>query len=304
VSLSLGAGRTIGLVGESGSGKSTIARTILGIYPPTSGRISIDGEQIAVDGRRAFSRSIRRKVQMIFQDPSASLDPRMTVRALIAEPITVHRLLPKPLVDDRVVELLNLVGLHKWLAGRYPHELSGGQRQRVAIARALAVEPSVLVCDEPVSALDVSLQAQVINLFSDLQVRLGISYLFIAHDLAVVRHLSHEIVVLYLGRVMEKGPATVVCDQPLHPYTHSLISAVPVPDPAIEQGRERILLRGDPPSPINPPSGCPFHTRCPVGPSVRPERQICRLETPPLSEVTPGQMVACHFPHDMDRASR
>lgn len=288
VSFRIAPGETVGLVGESGCGKTTVARAIVRLVPVTEGRILYEGRDVtALNG--AALRAWRRQVQMVFQDPYGSLDPRMTVGQTLGEAIELHGLARNGTERrDRVEKLLLDVGLDGSHADRYPHELSGGQRQRVGIARALAVEPKLLVCDEPVSALDVSIQAQIVNLLQDLQQRHGLAYLFIAHDLAVVEHLSRRILVMYLGRIVEAGNARAVCRRPRHPYTQALLSAVPVVDP--DQKRQRILLPGDLPSPIDPPPGCPFHPRCPLA-EVR-----CRTETPVLRELSPGHLAACHFP--------
>jgi peptide/nickel transport system ATP-binding protein len=292
VNLTVGLGETVGLVGESGCGKSTLARLITRIHDPTAGEILFEGTDIA-QRSRAGMRPLRRRMQMIFQDPFASLNPRMTVGEILAEPIRFHGLAQGRAVNERVQELLALVGLNPRAAGSYPHEFSGGQRQRIGTARALAVDPQLIVADEPISSLDVNIQAQVINLFLDLQQRLGLTFLFIAHDLAVVRHVSDRIVVLYLGKVMETAPAATLFEEPLHPYSVSLISAVPIPDVEAERSRRRILLEGDPPSAIHPPSGCRFRTRCPIA------REICAAEVPPLREHRPGHFAACHFPGGM-----
>jgi len=286
VSFSVGKGETLGLVGESGCGKSTVGRTILRLQDATAGSVSFDGSDfLALDS--ATLRQARRKLQIIFQDPYSSLNPRMTVGDAIAEGIEIHRLAPRAEIAGRVAQLLEEVGLDPGYATRYPHEFSGGQRQRIGIARALAVEPAFIVCDEPVSALDVSVQAQVLNLLADLQARRGISYLFIAHDLAVVRQIAHRVAVMYLGRIVETGPTEEVLAHPAHPYTKALLSAVPVPDPDTQ--RLRIVLPGDPPSPSNPPSGCAFHPRCP-----HPAKDArCTTERPLLHQLG-GIEVACH----------
>lgn len=287
VSCEVGPGETVGLVGESGCGKTTLGRAAIRLLKPTFGRIVFDGEDITALDDRAL-RPLRRKFQMVFQDPYGSLNPRMTVGAILGEALDIHRLAPDDVARrERIGELLRDVGLDSAHAGRYPHEFSGGQRQRIGIARALAVEPRLIVCDEPVSALDVSVQAQIVNLLQELQQRHGLAYLFVAHDLAVVKHISHRILVMYLGRVVESGDSAGVCRDPKHPYTQALISAVPVVDPASK--RARIVLGGDVPSPIHPPSGCPFHPRCPVA------EARCRMDVPPLREVTPGRQVACHL---------
>ena len=287
VSFHLEPGETVGLVGESGCGKTTVARAIVRLAPVTAGRILYEGRDIQ-ELRGAALRAWRRQVQMIFQDPYGSLDPRMTVGQTVSEGLAIHRLVRRgPERRARVETLLEEVGLDASHADRYPHELSGGQRQRVGLARALAVEPRLLVCDEPISALDVSIQAQIVNLLQDLQQRHGLAYLFIAHDLAVVEHLSRRILVMYLGRLVEAGDARAVCRAPRHPYTQALLSAVPVVDP--DHKRARLILPGDLPSPIHPPPGCPFHPRCPVA------EARCRVEVPRLREVAPGHHAACHL---------
>jgi peptide/nickel transport system ATP-binding protein len=288
VSFTIPAGTTLGLVGESGSGKTTVARTLLRLTEPSAGAFRLDGVDVfALDAGPL--RRLRRRIQIVFQDPYSSLNPRMTVRQTLREPLAIHDLAPKPQRDARVSALLDEVGLDPELADRYPHELSGGQRQRVGIARALSVEPAFLVCDEPVSALDVSVQAQVLNLLADLQQKRRLTYLFIAHDLAVVKHIADQVAVMYLGRIVERAPAARVYEQPRHPYTRSLLSAVPVPDPA--STAQRIVLPGDVPSPAHPPSGCAFHPRCPH--PMKNER--CRTESPALREIAPGHVAACHF---------
>ncbi|MDB6058237.1 MAG: oligopeptide/dipeptide transporter, ATP-binding protein [Verrucomicrobiales bacterium] len=288
VSFDVGRGETLGLVGESGCGKTTLGRAIVKLIQPTSGEILLDGQNIA-ELQGVELRKKRRKFQMIFQDPYNSLDPRMTVSEIIGEALDIHGLAANGGRTQRIEELLNTVGLDPIYAQRYPHEFSGGQRQRIGIARALAVEPELIVCDEPVSALDVSVQAQIINLLQDLQSRAGgkVSYLFIAHDLAVVEHISQRIMVMYLGRIVEIGPAKSVVRTPKHPYTEALISAVPVVDP--DAKRSRIMLPGEIPSPINPPSGCPFHTRCPIA------QTQCQTEVPELRQISERHWAACHF---------
>ena len=287
VSFSIAPGETIGLVGESGCGKTTLGRAVIKLVEPTSGRIVFEGDDIAgLSGRELRAR--RRRFQMIFQDPYSSLDPRFSVADTIGEALDIHGLAKDATArHQRIGTLLKDVGLDPSHAQRYPHEFSGGQRQRIGIARALAVEPRLIVCDEPVSALDVSVQAQIINLLQDLQGERGIAYLFVAHDLAVVEHISRRILVMYLGRIVEDGDAKSVCRSPKHPYTQALLSAVPVVDPDFK--RQRVLLGGDVPSPIHPPAGCPFHPRCPVG------EARCKTEVPPLREIEPNRRAACHL---------
>jgi len=282
-------GETLGLVGESGCGKTTTGRCVLQLEQPTRGRIVFEGREITGLSQRDL-RQVRRRMQVIFQDPYSSLNPRMTVGDILAEPIKVHRIITDAAKREaRVRELLEQVGLLARHARRYPHQLSGGQRQRVGIARALAMEPSLIVCDEPVSALDVSIQAQIINLLEDLQARYHLTYLFIAHDLSVVRHISDRVAVMYLGRVVEVADRNALYEDPLHPYTRALLSAVPIPDPKLEATRERMVLRGEVPSALNPPSGCGFHPRCPVA------VDRCSAQIPPLREIKPGHWAACHL---------
>jgi oligopeptide transport system ATP-binding protein len=281
-------GETLGLVGESGSGKTTAGRVILRLTEATKGSVTFDGREL-VGLSRGDLRPLRKEMQIIFQDPYASLNPRMTVGSIIREPLEIHGIARGKAADARVQELLRLVGLQPYHANRYPHEFSGGQRQRIGIARALAVDPKFIVCDEPVSALDVSIQAQVINLLQDLQQQLGLTYLFIAHDLSVVRHISNRVAVMYVGKIVEIADRDRLYDNPLHPYTQALLSAIPIPDPDVERRRKRIILSGDIPSPVSPPSGCRFHTRCPVA------FDRCTLEVPAFNEYEPGHRAACHW---------
>jgi peptide/nickel transport system ATP-binding protein len=286
VSLEITPGETVGLVGESGCGKSTLGRVILRLDDPTAGKIVFDGAELgALRKNEMFA--VRRKMQVIFQDPYSSLNPRMKVGDIIGEPMRVHRILPADQIPQRVAELLSLVGLHGYMADRYPHQLSGGQRQRVGIARALSVNPRFIVCDEAVSALDVSIQGQVINLLEELQKKLGLTYLFIAHDLAVVRHISTKVAVMYLGRIVEFAPTDELFANPQHPYTKALLHAAPIPDPVIERTRPRSIIRGELPSPLRPPSGCFFHPRCPIA------VEGCRKDAPQLRLLSPEHGVAC-----------
>lgn len=288
ISFDIKRGETLGLVGESGCGKSTTGRAILQLYRPTSGQVIFDGvDLIALKGEDL--RKMRRKMQMIFQDPYASLNPRMTVADIVGEPLMVHNVANAKEIKERVDHLLELVKLNPSFADRYPHEFSGGQRQRIGVARALALQPSFIICDEPISALDVSIQAQVVNLLEELQEQFNLTYLFIAHDLSMVRHISNRVAVMYLGIFAELADRDEIYMQPLHPYTQALLSAVPIPDPVADAKRQRVILEGDVPSPVNPPSGCRFRTRCPIADT------ICAEERPAFRELKPGHFVACHF---------
>ncbi len=281
-------GETLGLVGESGCGKSTTGRSILQLYRPTAGEVLFQGKDLCkLQGEEL--RKMRRNMQMIFQDPYASLNPRMTVGDIIGEPLEVHNIAKGKEKKERVQELLKIVGLNPYFVNRYPHEFSGGQRQRIGVARALAVNPAFIVCDEPISALDVSIQAQIINLLEELQAQFHLTYLFIAHDLSVVRHISDRVAVMYLGKIVELTDRDSLYKNPLHPYTKALLSAVPIPDPIVEEKRERIILTGDVPSPVNPPSGCRFHTRCPIA------IERCKHEDPEFRDVGHLHFVACHL---------
>jgi oligopeptide transport system ATP-binding protein len=288
VSFDIKAGETLGMVGESGCGKSTTGRAVLQLHKPTSGKVFFDGRELTTASAEEL-RVLRTKFQMVFQDPYASLNPRHSVGAIIAEPLVIHGIMSGSELQDRVTELLELVGLNPAYRNRFPHEFSGGQRQRIMIARALSVKPDFIVCDEPISALDVSIQAQVVNLLQELQEKLGVAYLFIAHDLSMVKHISHRVAVMYLGKIVELAARKDLFDNPIHPYTQSLTSAVPIPNPKLERRRQRIILKGEPPSPANPPSGCVFHPRCPIA------KEICKLEAPPFAEIERGHFAACHF---------
>jgi oligopeptide transport system ATP-binding protein len=288
VSFNIHKSETLGLVGESGCGKSTTGRTILQLHRPTSGHVYY-GDKDLTQTQGEELRVMRRKMQMIFQDPYASLNPRMTVGEIIGEPLVIHKLADRKQTQERVEHLLELVGLNAKFYNRFPHEFSGGQRQRIGVARALALNPDLIVCDEPISALDVSIQAQVVNLLEDLQKEFNLTYLFIAHDLSMVRHISDRVAVMYLGVIMELTGRTELYNNPLHPYSQALLSAVPIPDPLVEEKRRRTILKGDVPSPVNPPSGCRFRTRCPIA------VEVCAQLKPEFREVSPGHFVACHL---------
>jgi len=289
VSFDIHKGETLGLVGESGCGKSTTGRAILQLYKPTNGHVYFDNKDL-VYLKTEEMRNLRRKMQMVFQDPYACLNPRLTVEEIVGEPLVIHKVAKRNEIRDRVKELLELVGLSSSYLDRYPHEFSGGQRQRIGVARAISLNPDLIICDEPISALDVSIQAQVVNLLEDLQSQFNLTYLFIAHDLSMVRHISNRVAVMYLGILVELTDRNELYENPLHPYTQALLSAAPIPNPKVEEIRKRIILTGDVPSPINPPSGCRFRTRCPIS------QEICAAEKPAWKEALPGHFVACHFP--------
>jgi oligopeptide transport system ATP-binding protein len=297
VSFDIHRGETLGLVGESGSGKSTIGRVVLELDSATEGSVVFDGIELTETKKEAL-RKLRPRMQIVFQDPHTSLNPRMSIGSIIAEPLREHSDLGKVARQERVEELLSIVGLDPMHANRYPHEFSGGQRQRIGIARAIALNPDFIVCDEPIAALDVSIQAQVINLLEDLQNELGLTYLFISHDLAMIRHIANRVAVMYLGHFMELGDVDAVYENPLHPYTKALHSAVPVPDPVAESRRRQVILEGDIPSPSNPPTGCVFNTRCPIA------KELCSAEAPEWREVEPDHWVACHFAEQSDAIFR
>jgi oligopeptide transport system ATP-binding protein len=292
VSFDIHKGETLGLVGESGCGKSTTGRAILQLYKPTSGHVYFENKDL-VHLKSEEMRILRRKMQMVFQDPYACLNPRLTVEEIVGEPLAIHKVAKRNEIRNRVKELLELVGLTASYLDRYPHEFSGGQRQRIGVARAISLNPDLIICDEPISALDVSIQAQVVNLLEDLQSKFNLTYLFIAHDLSMVRHISNRVAVMYLGILVELADRNELYENPLHPYTQALLSAVPIPNPMVEEKRKRIILTGDVPSPINPPSGCRFRTRCPIA------QEICAAEKPSWKEALSGHFVACHFPRSM-----
>jgi oligopeptide transport system ATP-binding protein len=295
VSFEIFKGETLGLVGESGSGKTTIGRTLLRLHEPTSGEVFFDGQNLLQLAPKAML-GMRRRMQMIFQDPYASLNPRMTIGTIIGEPLQIHDNLRGKAKNQRIEQLLELVGINPRLVNRYPHEFSGGQRQRIGVARALALNPDLIVCDEPIASLDVSIQAQVVNLLKDLQEDFQLTYLFIAHDLSMVRHISDRMAVMYLGKLMELASGVEISSRPLHPYTQALMSAIPVPDPDIEAKRQRIILEGDIPSPANPPVGCNFNTRCPIA------EEVCFQSDPEFRQVSPGHFVACHLVNPVKEA--
>lgn len=288
VNLHIHRGETLGLVGESGCGKTTVGRSIMRLYEPSSGNVLFDGIDLSILPRRALKKT-RQRMQMIFQDPYASLNPRMTVQEIIAEPLEIHNLCKRGDYYRRCQELLEIVGLNPNHLSRFPHEFSGGQRQRIGIARALAVEPEFIVCDEPISALDVSVQAQVVNLLRELQQKMNLTYLFIAHDLAMVRYISDRVAVMYLGQIVEIATSDDLYKTPKHPYTQALLASIPIPDPVVERERPRVVVKGELPNPLSPPKGCAFHTRCPKA------KEVCRLKEPRLQQVAPGHFTACHL---------